>query len=189
MQVTNRATPSSTLNRGANSLIEIESYNPNWAEMFKVEREIILKNNKDYIQDIQHVGSTAVPELAAKPTIDICIGVESLEIADKYIISSLQLIGYDYLQFLEEGIPQRRYLQKLDDTCKHLFHIHIVVKDGLLWNEYINFRDYLIKNPYIAKEYEEHKLKLKELYSSNRNLYTEGKAEFIKNIISRIGEI
>ncbi|MFN8771073.1 MAG: GrpB family protein [Neisseriaceae bacterium] len=188
MHVTISAIPSSTINRGANTKIEIEEHNPNWAEMFKIERELILKNSQDYIEDIQHVGSTAVPGLAAKPTIDICIGVKSLEIADKYIISSLKLMGYDYLQFLEEGIPQRRYLQKLDDTCKHLFHIHIVVKDGVLWNEYINFRDYLIKNPHIAREYEEHKLKLKELYSSNRNLYTEGKAEFINNIISKIGK-
>lgn len=182
--------PTSTgTQRGFTTKIDIEEYNENWVNIYKDEKANILADIELYIEDIQHIGSTAIPSLAAKPTIDICIGVKSLDVADKYMIRNLELKGYDYLQFLEEQIPQRRYLQKLDDTEKHLFHIHIVVKDGILWNEHINFRNYLINHPSIARKYEELKISLKAKYSDDRKSYTEGKTEFIRNIVAKTNVI
>lgn len=169
-----------------NAEIEIEVYNPQWKLKYEQERSNILNAANLYIKDIQHIGSTAVPGLAAKPTIDICIGVVSLEIADKYIIPLLKAKGYDYLQFLEKVIPSRRYLQKLNQAGKHIFHIHIVEINRELWNNYLKFRNYLLNNPVENKNYEQLKIELKNKFYNNREKYTLGKSHYISQILLKV---
>lgn len=167
------------------NVIGIKEYDTNWPKIFEIEKKHILKSVGAYIEAIEHVGSTAVPFLAAKPTIDICIGVSSLELANQQIINPLEQLGYHYLPHLESTIPERRYLQKLNDKGEHLFHIHIVAIDKRLWKEYIGFRNYLMTHPEEMKSYIELKHHLKEKFAHDRNAYTEGKSMFIKDILSK----
>ena len=122
-------------------MIILEDYNPMWLTLYSQEKEKILSAiPRQSIEAIEHVGSTAVPGLKAKPTIDICIGMNLLVQCNADFINSLQSIGYQYLPELEHFIPERRYLQKLTKDGTHLVHIHIVEFNGKLWKEYIGFR-------------------------------------------------
>ncbi|MBS0351971.1 MAG: GrpB family protein [Proteobacteria bacterium] len=170
-------------------MTRIEKYNEHWRQSFELEKSAILKIAAQWIEKIEQVGSTAVPNLPAKPTIDICVGVNSLEIADSHIVNTLiTQLGYIYLPELETTIPERRYLQKLDVNGDHLVHIHIVKIDEHLWNEYINFRDYLIANPEVTNNYADLKIKLKNQFGHDRKLYTAGKAKFIQEALKNINQ-
>lgn len=163
-------------------MIAVEDYNPHWPILFKAEKDSILNAVSQWIAAIEHIGSTAVPGLTAKPTIDICIGVKSLDNTKTHVIPFLQKIGYCYLPELEAYIPERRYLQKLDQNGNHLFHIHIVIINEKLWNDYLTFRSYLIAHPQDAKAYAALKTELKNKFAHDRKAYTEGKADFIKRL-------
>ncbi|MBV9576794.1 MAG: GrpB family protein [Gammaproteobacteria bacterium] len=165
--------------------IAVVEYNPDWVKQFYANKTMILQAVEQFVTGVEHVGSTAVPNLSAKPTIDICIGVTTLNEVNERIIPPLQKLGFDYLPALESGIPERRYLQKLNEKSEHLVHIHIVVKGERLWNEYINFRDYLIAHPEEAHAYNLLKLELKEKFAYDREAYTNGKANFIQAILRK----
>lgn len=166
-------------------LIEVVQYDPSWITQFLQEQEKILSVVSSWVVSLDHVGSTAIPGLAAKPTIDMCMGVDNLQLANDYIIPALEKLKYDYLPYLEEAIPDRRYMQKLDKNDKHLFHIHIVHKDSQRKQDYLSFKNYLINHPDALNEYAILKLKLAKEYRHNREAYTESKAEFIRQILNR----
>jgi GrpB-like predicted nucleotidyltransferase (UPF0157 family) len=166
-------------------MIHLQEYDKNWPKIYHEEKNDILKTAGKWIEGIEHVGSTSVPGLIAKPTIDICIGVTSLSQAEQDILKPLQAVGYEYIKDLEIGIPERRYLQKLNEKGEHLFHIHVVVINDKLWNEYIRFRDYLIANPEEAQVYASLKLELKEKFSHDRKAYTEAKSDYIATILNK----
>jgi GrpB-like predicted nucleotidyltransferase (UPF0157 family) len=162
-------------------MIIIKDYNLEWPRWYDTEKKLIMKQVGQWIKAIEHVGSTSVPNLAAKPTIDICIGVNSFDYASN-IILSLKQIDYHYIQEYEAFIPERRYLQKLDEIGNHLFHIHIVIFGDKLWNEYLRFRNYLIAHPEDAKAYSELKRSLQSRFPHDRKAYTEGKSDFILHL-------
>ena len=170
-------------------MIQVQEYDTVWPAIFNTEKQHILNKAGKWIEKIEHVGSTSVPGLAAKPTIDICIGVKSLQVADESIIALLQSLDYDYLAYLEKGIPERRYLQKLDETGIHLIHLHLVIINHPLWNDYILFRDHLKAHPTDLKTYEALKLGLRDKFANDRVSYTDGKAQFITNILSKAKEM
>jgi GrpB-like predicted nucleotidyltransferase (UPF0157 family) len=167
-------------------MIIIKDYDKNWPKLYELEKNIMLISIGKWVKAIEHVGSTSIPGLSAKPTIDICIGVKFLTQADKYLLTPLQQFGYEYIQALETDIPERRYLQKLNNKGEHLFHIHIVVFGSRLWKEYIGFRDYFITHPDKLKDYADLKCKLKEQFYSDRESYTVGKSDFIKKILAHV---
>ncbi|MFN7094216.1 MAG: GrpB family protein [Burkholderiales bacterium] len=169
-----------------NAKVEIHFYNKKWPALYQKEKKAILEDLNPLIKDIQHIGSTSIPGLAAKPTIDICIGVEDLTHESvKDIIFQLEKLGYDYLHFLEQGIPERRYLQKVDEYGNHLVHIHIVDINGEIWNNYISFRDYLIEHPLERSHYEKLKLYLKDKFHHDREKYTDSKSAHIKEVLHK----
>lgn len=156
--------------------VKLENHSVEWeknaADTIKILKEIF----KDKAVDIQHVGSTSVTGLKAKPIIDIVVGVKSFEEI------------YDFIPELEKnGIVFR---QQSDD---HLFfvcgdmdkeirthHIHVAIYKGKKWDEYIKFRDTLNNNTEIRKEYEDLKVKLASDHADDRESYTAMKAEFIQ---------
>ncbi len=138
----------------------------------------------DIIVDIGHVGSTAIPCIKAKPIIDIAVAVNNFN----------DILKFEYVlrenEFYYRPSDDKSQLlfacgSLYDDTGETQTHfIHFVLKDSMEWINYINFRDYLNKNPEIAKEYEALKIELCEK-SRNRSEYTEGKAEFINYILRK----
>ncbi len=129
--------------------------------------------------DIQHVGSTAIREIKAKPIIDIVVGVHELE----DILPYIEILEYHGFLFRGE-VVQGQYLfirEAHDDIRTH--HIHITVWASSAWNNYINFRDYLNFHPQKAKEYEKYKEELALSFPDDRKSYTSGKEEIIQRLL------
>ena len=129
--------------------IIVTDYNPIWAEMFESEAENIKQILGDNCVAIHHIGSTAVPDLAAKPIIDIMPIVKSLDAVDQ-VAAEFEEIGYEYLG--EFGISGRRYLRKGGDERTHQIHIFL---DGDTKNidRHIAFRDYMRTHDKERNEY------------------------------------
>ncbi len=133
----------------------------------------------DIIVDIAHVGSTSVPTIKAKPIIDIAVAVDSF---DRVLTleENLRKAGFYYLPDIHEWQLLFASGSYYDGTAELQTHfIHVVKTASPEWRDYINFRDYLIANPEIAKEYEALKESLVLLPDMNREKYTSSKHDFI----------
>ncbi|MCX6253597.1 MAG: GrpB family protein [Bacteroidia bacterium] len=161
--------------------IKISGYNPDWKNRFVSEKQIIRKTigTKNIIR-IEHIGSTAVPGLCAKPTIDILVEIKN-ETNSALIINDLARIGYHFISKPENPPPHMMFVKGYSKKgyIGQTFHIH--VRYGGDWDELI-FRDYLIQNPKIAQEYAELKLRLSTDYINDREEYTNSKTAFITQI-------
>lgn len=128
---------------------------------------------------IEHVGSTAIPGIHAKPIIDIAVGVRSL---DEAMECRDELARYGMIFHGEDNPGQLLFV--IGDGEIRTHHIHFVPYDGKAWRNYMIFRDYLISHPERAKAYDELKLKLASMYSGNRKAYTSSKNSFISDTIA-----
>lgn len=135
----------------------IVEYNPQWPLLFDREAERIRNVvDGDLINRIEHFGSTAVPGLAAKPIIDLLVGVHSLVQAKQIAISQLQTLDYAY--WYDNPDPQRMFFIKgLPPSSHRTHHIHMVEPDSRLW-ERLAFRDYLCEHPHEAANYAQFKV-------------------------------
>ncbi|MHA1211112.1 MAG: GrpB family protein [Candidatus Heimdallarchaeota archaeon] len=157
----------------------IAKYNPKWPEHFLAEKELIIQVLGDFAKQIEHIGSTAVPGLGAKPIIDIMVGIETLDEAEK-CIKLLESIDYVYNPTYEEKFPERRSLDKKTNGIK--IHLYLVDINTEYWKKHILFRDFLRTNPDLAKEYNKLKEELAKKYRLDRQAYAEGKSKFIKKV-------
>ncbi|MCG3218792.1 MAG: GrpB family protein [Candidatus Heimdallarchaeota archaeon] len=159
----------------------IVEYNPQWAVIFEQERIKLANLLGEKIQRIEHIGSTSVPNLGAKPIIDILIGVKSLVDADQ-CVPLLQSVGYEYVPEHEREIPERRYFNY---GMPRTQHIHMVELTSSFWEVNLLFRDYLRRHLEVAQEYYKLKTKLASQFKFNREGYTNAKAEFIQSVIMK----
>ncbi|MDQ5921412.1 MAG: hypothetical protein QG673_1470 [Pseudomonadota bacterium] len=161
-------------------MIILEPYNTAWPLLFEQEKILLLDATKEWEIIVEHIGSTAIPEIKAKPVIDIMIGVKDLTIADQYITKIIQSLGYDYISEYENNMPERRYFQKNNHNAR-THQIHLVEYDSEFWLRHLLFRDYLRLHPNIAKEYESLKLDIAPKFTDS-NQYAMAKNEFIRRI-------
>ncbi len=164
--------------------IELVAYDANWPTMAQAEMQILRELlPQKYVIDIQHVGSTAVPNLIAKPIIDLQIAVTSLNKIKLTAIALLESI--DYVFWDENPDNTRLFFAKgappLGKQRTH--HVHIVELDSHHWREKILFRDYLIAHPELAHQYADLKLNLQKQYQFDREKYTTAKTEFIQHAL------
>jgi GrpB-like predicted nucleotidyltransferase (UPF0157 family)/RimJ/RimL family protein N-acetyltransferase len=164
--------------------VDIVAYNSKWPMIASIEIEKlreILPSSK--IIDIQHVGSTAIPGMAAKPIVDIQIAAHSLDEMKVIAIPALQKLGYEY--WYENPDPERMFFAKGMPPfgVKRTHHVHIVEPTSKHWSGKINFRDYLISHPDIANEYQQLKIKLAQQYAYDREEYTNAKGGFVNKIL------
>lgn len=157
--------------------IVLSPYNPQWPEWAKEEIDTLSGLLSAYTPIISHIGSTAIPNIQAKPIIDILVEI-SPDIDWQLIKNEMELAGYicmsvtDTRMTFNKGYTPRGYAEKV-------FHIHIhVIAD----NDEIYFRDYLLTHTDVAREYETLKLGLLPKYRNNRDGYTEAKTDFVKRI-------
>lgn len=182
--------------------ITIAAYDPAWPRMFAEERHrIYAACGRGVFVAFEHVGSTAVPGLAAKPVIDISACVRSLDDAAP-LIPKLEALGYIYQKWTEsptpeisdEGTPFRRYFTR-DAGGVRRYQLHMV-EAGHPWvRDHILFRDYLLAHPEAVREYAELKRRLATEYNANltdtSNInagYTDRKGEFVREILRRARE-
>ncbi len=164
--------------------VVVVEYDLNWPVRYDAEKTCILEVIGAYIEDIQHVGSTSVPGLGAKPIIDIMIGIHDLSLVEK-CVQPLENLGYEYLS--EFGIPGRHYFRKPPDTVSTLrtHHIHMVERNHREWRKHLLFRDYLRNHPEDARQYYLLKKALADKFGSDREGYTDAKTDFIQAILAK----
>jgi len=161
----------------------VVDYDPRWPLMYEEERTRILQAVGQDLVAIEHVGSTAVPGLAAKPIIDIMPGVRSLADA-AHCIAPLRQLGYDSVPEHEALIPERRFSRKgWRGAATH--HLHVVEVTSAFWERHILFRDYLRAHPDAAAAYAALKRDLAARYRDDRDRYTDAKTSSIQAIEER----
>ncbi len=162
--------------------IQISEPNPEWRRMYQAEKIAIVNAlGEKNILRIEHIGSTAIPNLKAKPTIDMLLEIpESTH--NNLIKEKLTMLNYHYIPQPENPPPHMMFAKgyTLEGFKGQAYHIHVRYKGD--WDE-LYFRDYLIANPGVALEYENLKLELAEKYKNDRDEYTNQKTEFIQQII------
>jgi len=165
--------------------VEVEAYNPRWPGLFSEEKEHLLAClPAELIRRIEHFGSTAVPGLAAKPIIDMLVEVTSLDDTRERIVPILEGQGYDYFwrpTWGDDTPPFYAWFIKRDGSGLRTHHIHMVERGFEHW-ERLLFRDYLIKHPAVAQEYQRLKMELARDYPNDRVAYTKGKTEFVVQV-------
>jgi GrpB-like predicted nucleotidyltransferase (UPF0157 family) len=129
---------------------------------------------------IEHIGSTAVPGLAAKPVIDILIGLPDFDLADE-LVARIVSMAYEYVQQYETDLPLRRFFRKERDGVR-THHIHMVGIGADFWTRHLLFRDQLRAHPEIASEYAALKLALAKRDWQDVNDYADAKTDFIRCI-------
>lgn len=129
---------------------------------------------------VEHVGSTSVPGLAAKPILDLVIGVRELSDLDPYVDKLAQM----HIREARQDLPDQRLFVMGDfEANMRTHHIHVVRWNDSAWKNYIRFRDYLRIFEEKRSEYEVEKRRLAAWYPADRQAYTEGKAELIGRLI------
>jgi GrpB-like predicted nucleotidyltransferase (UPF0157 family)/predicted RNA-binding protein associated with RNAse of E/G family len=163
----------------------ILDYDPRWPTIYSKEKDQILSVVGNKVVAMEHVGSTAIPRLGAKPIIDIMVGVRQLSDA-KECIEPLRSIGYEYVPEYEKELPERRYFRKGPEGVRNKhFHLHMVQRGTDFWKRHLMFRDYLRCHPDVAKQYGELKRKLAEKHALDREAYTEAKTSFIESVLTQ----
>lgn len=162
--------------------IRLVDYDPQWPILYEEEKASIFGVIGDLIVDIQHIGSTAVPGLGAKPIIDIMVAIRGLALVER-CVQPLQAIGYEYLG--EYGIPGRYYFRKPPGHPHSTYHIHMVERESDFWERHILFRGFLRAHPEEAQRYYELKRELATKFGSDRDAYTEAKRSFIESVVNK----
>ena len=157
--------------------IELSDYNPNWHNIFLKEKSL-LESVLPLTAQIEHIGSTSIKNLCAKPIIDILCGLDNFLLADE-LVHKIVALNYEYVEQYTTLIPERRYFKKAG------FHIHMVQSGGKFWERHLLFRDFLRKNERIKDEYASLKRQLAQKDWIDGNEYASAKTEFIKAIEER----
>lgn len=157
--------------------VEVVEYDPGWPGLYERERDLIADALGDLALAIEHVGSTAVPGLGAKPIIDIMVGVRRVADGERCVAP---LRGLGYLHKGLDDIPGHRYFRK-PVNGRRTHQIHMVEVGSEFWERHLLFRDYLREHPEEARDYYELKLRLAERFGTDRLGYNEAKTEFIRS--------
>lgn len=157
--------------------VSIVEYDSGWPVLFANECALLRKAVGSVAKAIHHIGSTAVPGLAAKPVIDILMEVSSLEALDAL---SEKMTGIGYTPRGELGISGRRYFSRGGEDRTHHLHAFVVNDSNLA--RHLAFRDYLRANPTVAKEYGELKKNVAESCGNDLGRYCDGKDAYVKRM-------
>lgn len=156
--------------------VVVEEYSPGWPRAFAAESARLCGLFGLAEPCLQHVGSTSVEGLPAKPIVDILAGGDSLE-AIEACIPRIVAGGYRYVEAFNRLIPERRYFENAN------FHIHAVAHEGPFWMEQLAFRDALRENPALREEYAALKRRLAQEHPFDVAAYTDAKAPFIRSVL------
>ncbi len=167
--------------------IEIHSYSKNWPVLFEKEKQLITGAlESSMFSRIEHFGSTSIPGLAAKDTIDILMEVEFEEAKNQKLIQQMKALGYEFNWQNEGGPPHMVFVKgyNLLTPKDQTYHVHAGPKNHPVWDRLL-FRDYLINHPETAKEYEYLKRTLSANFKHERVAYRVAKTTFVKDVTDK----
>ncbi|WP_085299323.1 GrpB family protein [Cognaticolwellia mytili] len=161
------------------SSVVLEKYDPSWPEKFEIEKaQLLVAAGQWNYGNVEHVGSTSIEGMIAKPIIDIMFGVKSLE-DSKLAIDALVKAGYDYWPYKADLM---HWFCKPSDAFR-THHLHLIPFESDLWKERIKFRDKLRENNKLANDYANLKRELASKYREDREAYTQEKWPFIQKVL------
>lgn len=163
---------------GPSELVELVDHDPRWAERYEQERERLFRVFDGPVVAIEHIGSTSVPDLCAKPIVDIAVGLHELALTNEQI-AAMQGLGYEYLG--EAGLPGRHFFRKGEPRTHH---VHVVEHGGEHWERQLVFRDALRTDAEERRRYDAFKRRL-AAEGHPREVYTDLKTPFIRAIEAR----
>jgi GrpB-like predicted nucleotidyltransferase (UPF0157 family) len=164
------------------SRVQVVAYDAAWPDLFERIRAYVWPAVREIARSVEHVGSTAVPGLSAKPVIDACIVVDSREDVPA-CIERLETIGYRHKGNL--GVPDREAFSRPEELPRH--HLYLSPCDSLSLRNHLGLRDYLRSHPVAAQQYGELKASLARRFPEDIDSYIMGKTEFILRILQDIG--
>ena len=167
--------------------VTLENYSPMWPGMFETEKNLILGVIGEHITSIEHIGSTSIPSMIAKPEIDILIGVSDLSNAEPCVMK-LKDIAYAYYPRFEEFEPGRRYFRKSEGIVP-LVHVHLYQETSHEYQERLLFRDFLRQHPEDAATYAAYKISLLQSTGSDRSGYSDAKDKFVLDMLEDMRKV
>lgn len=163
---------------------EIYSYDPEWPKLFELEAAKLKDVFKDEAISVEHIGSTAVPELDSKPTIDVLITVKDIVVVDSYV-SKMESLGYKYLGAYVKP-DSRLFVKERPDNADRLFNVHVFPADHPHVKDMIQLRDYFRTHSDTVKEYANLKRELVSKYPDDYGQYRKLKDEWMENLKKRV---
>ncbi len=165
---------------GDGRIVRLAEPDNHWAELYQLELAHLRRVFTDESASIEHVGSTAIGTIRAKPTLDILVGVNGYGRFDKWR-EGLLLLGYDHDPRAEEAEPSRKVFRKGPVELR-THHLHVTLMGGPYWRRLIAFRDYLTVNDVLAREYQALKDDLAMRFPNDGRAYTAAKADFVRRV-------
>lgn len=159
--------------------LQVVDYDPRWPERFRLEQQRLQAALGSLVLEVEHIGSTSVPELAAQPIIDIAIGIRSYP-WPAAAVDAVVMLGYEHKG--EYGIPRRHYFRK---GALRTHHVHVLESHSPEYAAHILFKDYLRSHAETARQYERLKRDLARRVGNDHRAYQEGKSAFIRDVIRR----
>jgi GrpB-like predicted nucleotidyltransferase (UPF0157 family) len=164
------------------STITVEDYSPQWAQNFEILKARIWPAVKAFAETIEHVGSTSVPGLAAKPIIDIDIIIPSRSELPA-VVKALQSLGYEHLGTM--GIADRDAFRIPNAKYRH--NLYVCLAGSVALQNHMILRNKMRSNPKLRDEYSQLKKDLAQKFPNDIDQYIEGKTEFILNVLKQDG--
>jgi len=159
---------------------ELAPYQSEWIELFDQEAKLLQSVLGDTAEQIEHIGSTSIPGMAAKSIIDIMVAIPSL-IRSSELIIGLDTVGYTYKP--KDTIPDRMFFSKEIQPEIRTHHLSLTQKGSEFWKNHLMFRDYLRENHQLASEYIQIKKSFADYYARTNHIDVEWKSEFVAKVL------
>ena len=163
--------------------VVVVPYDSRWVQLFEEAAAEVRAAIGANIIDVHHVGSTAVPGLAAKPIIDMLVSIPDFE-RGRELVPALAQLGYEFRP--QEEIPDRHYFRRRHGTIR-THHLSLAEPDSHHYRATIAFRDALRSDPALAHEYAALKLGLSDRFPRDRIAYLDGKTAFVHRVLAAVG--
>ena len=174
-------TDDESLQRAIHEDVALHAYNPQWPALFELERSRLL-GLFPQIAALEHIGSTAVEGLSAKPVIDMMAGVASMETA-LLLAEPLCQSGYTASTEFNASLIDRQWFMRWADGHR-THHLHVVVHEGAVWQGRLKFRDALRGNAELAAQYLQLKQCVAIEHAQDREAYTRAKTAFVQSVVA-----
>jgi len=155
-------------------------YQYGWKDLYRREADLLHSTLGGKALRIEHIGSTAIPGMVAKPIIDIMVAVVSLAVAAE-LIPVVGSLGYEYKP--HDTIPERVYFAKERSPEYRTHHLNLTALGSGFWIDQLAFRDYLRAHDESAAEYVDLKKHIAERYAQTHQLDREAKSEFVARVL------
>ena len=161
-------------------VVRLVAYDVRWPALFAAEQQRIRDRSGTLALRLEHVGGTSIPGMWAKPVLDIAAG-RPRDASSRDYVAVLQEAGYEHRG--ERGVPGREFFCRGQPRA---YHLHLVEQGGLLWCDYLAFRDYLRAHADVARQFADVKRALAARFPRDREAYMNAKSSHVEEILRRI---